>query len=241
MTLTASSRKTNLRYPHLARGAVPVRLIVGLLVIGLGIIFLAGNLGILDKHAPLRFFWPVAFMALGAGLLFEPGSRRRIWGWIWIAVGAWMLAHRLEWINVDVLGVLFPVALLIVGARLVTRAVQVQSGAIHKPQTRINAILSGHETRAVPSPFKEAEVVAVMGGIKLDFTQTQMEGDAATLDITVVMGGLEVNAPPDWNVVNQVLPLLGAAEDKRRPSAVVPTKTLTIRGTVLMGGIEIKN
>jgi hypothetical protein len=71
--------------------------------------------------------------------------------------------------------------------------------------------------------------------------QTQMDGDQATLDVTVVMGGIELYVPPDWNVIIQALPLLGAAVDKRRPSTVVPTKTLTVRGTILMGGLEVKN
>jgi predicted membrane protein len=103
------------------------------------------------------------------------------------------------------------------------------------------ACMSGHETRSVTSPFKEAEATAIMGGIKLDFANVTMDGDQATLDVTIIMGGIDLYVPPDWNVNIQALPLLGAAVDKRRPSNVVPTKTLTIRGTILMGGLEIKN
>ena len=226
---------------RVARGAVSLRLVIGLLIIGLGAIFLASNLGFLDAHRPLRFFLPLACLAIGLSLIVEQGGRRRSWGWIWVGVGIWSFAYQQAWIDVDFWDVVFPTILLFVGARLVTRAVQVQNGTMNKPQTRVYAFLSGHETRSVPSPFKEAEVVAVMGGIKLDLTHVQMQGDSATLDVTVVMGGVEIYAPPDWNMINQVLPLLGAAEDKRRPTAVVPTKTLTVRGTVLMGGLEIKN
>lgn len=223
------------------KGEISVRLVVGLLIIGLGAIFLASNLGLLDAHTPLRYFWPLAFIALGVSLLIEPGRARRNWGWIWIGVGLWIFADIQNWIQVGIWDIAFPALLLVLGARLVTRALRVQSGSNDKAQTSFAVFLSAHEARSVPSPFKEAEVTAIMGGIKLDLTQTQLEGDTATLDVTVVMGGLEIYAPSDWIVTNQVLPLLGAAEDKRRPVATTSNKTLIVRGTVLMGGLEIKN
>jgi predicted membrane protein len=223
------------------KGEVSVRLVIGLLIIGLGGIFLASNLGLMDANTPLRFFWPLAFIALGVSLLVERGHRRRAWGWIWIAVGVWIFADLQNWIDISLWDIAFPALLMIVGARLVTRALRIQSGDHTKPQTRIYAFMSGHEARSVPNPFKEAEVLAIMGGVKLDLTQAQLEGDTATLDVTVVMGGLEIYAPPEWIVNNQVLPLLGASEDKRRPVATQSNKTLIVRGTVLMGGVEIKS
>jgi predicted membrane protein len=223
------------------KGEISVRQVVGLLIIGLGAIFLASNLGLLDAHTPLRYFWPLAFIALGVSLLIEPGRPRRNWGWVWIAVGAWIFLDIQNWIRVGIWDIAFPALLLVLGARLVTRALRVQSGQNDKAQTSFTAFMSGHEARSVPSPFKEAEVTAIMGGIKLDLTQAQLEGDTATLDVTVVMGGLEIYAPSDWIVNNQVLPLLGAAEDKRRPVAAMSNKTLIVRGTVLMGGLEIKS
>jgi len=222
-------------------GQISMRLLIGLLIIGFGAILLASNLGLLDAHTPLRYFWPLAFVVLGVSLLIEPGRTRRNWGWVWIGVGFWIFADIQNWIRIDIWDVAFPALLLVLGARLVTRALRVQSGRNDKAQTNFTAFMSGHEARSVPSPFKEAEITAIMGGIKLDLTQAQLEGDTATLDVTVVMGGLEIYAPSDWIVTNQVLPLLGAAEDKRRPVAATTNKTLIVRGTVLMGGLEIKN
>jgi len=47
--------------------------------------------------------------------------------------------------------------------------------------------------------------------------------------------------PPDWTVTSKVTTLLGGFVDKRRPTSVVPTKTLIVQGMVVMGGIEVKN
>jgi hypothetical protein len=42
-------------------------------------------------------------------------------------------------------------------------------------------------------------------------------------------------------VTSEVTTLLAGFIDKRRPTSVVPTKTLIIKGMVVMSGVEIKN
>jgi predicted membrane protein len=223
-------------------GNASPRLVIGLLLIGLGAVFLASNLGLIEDQRPLRFFWPLAFLSLGVTLLTDRSeTSRRYWAWIFIGIGVWGFAHRLGWISVGVMSVIVPGILLLVGARLVSRSLRPQDSADAQQRSRLFACMSGHETRSVVSPFKEAEATAVMGGIKMDFHNVTMDGDQATLDVTIIMGGIDLYVPPDWNVNIQALPLLGAAIDKRRPSNVVPTKTLTIRGTILMGGLEVKS
>jgi hypothetical protein len=37
------------------------------------------------------------------------------------------------------------------------------------------------------------------------------------------------------------MPLMGAYEDKTRPSSAAVTRRLVVRGVVVMGGVEIKN
>lgn len=57
------------------------------------------------------------------------------------------------------------------------------------------------------------------------------------------MGGYDVMVPATWKVVLNVDAFLGAAEDKRRGSG--PTAegqpALEIRGSVIMGSIEVKS
>jgi hypothetical protein len=52
---------------------------------------------------------------------------------------------------------------------------------------------------------------------------------------------MEIYVPRDWTVVSKVTTLMGGFIDKRRPTTVLPTKTVIISGLVLMGGIEIKS
>jgi hypothetical protein len=103
------------------------------------------------------------------------------------------------------------------------------------------AMLSGHELRPVSRPFRGADLNAIMGGIKLDLTSARMEGDNAVIEVFAFWGGVELFVPPDWTVTSEVTTLLAGFIDKRRPTTVVPTKHLIIKGMVVMAGVEIKN
>lgn len=103
------------------------------------------------------------------------------------------------------------------------------------------AMLSGHELRPVSRPFRGADLNAIMGGIKLDLSSARMEGDSAVIEVFAFWGGVEIYVPPDWTVTSEVTTLLAGFIDKRRPTTVVPTKHLVIKGMVVMAGVEIKN
>jgi hypothetical protein len=107
-------------------------------------------------------------------------------------------------------------------------------------------VLSGSELKPSTQAMERAELFALMGGVKLDLYDTQLLNDTATINVAACMGGIEILVPSEWTVVSNVLPLMGAFIDKRRPAAattmaVTTKKTLTINGFVLMGGIEVKN
>jgi len=236
------------------RGSVTARLAVGLVILALGIVYLADAVGIMSTSEPRRFFWPAVFIAIGVTVLIEKKSAHsQYWACGWLAAGFIDFAYQVYWIpfgitNLITPKLIFPLILLAIGARLVQRAVTAQDSAAPSDgarsgggQTRIFALLSGSERRTFAQPLKNAEVIAIMSGVKLDLTNAVFEGDRATLNVTAVMGGIEVFAPSEWSIVSDVTPILGAYVDKRLPTATLPTKTLFIDGMVLMGGVEVKN
>jgi predicted membrane protein len=224
------------------------RLVVGLVIVALGILLLADNLDLVNARRVLRYIWPLALVAIGVVMVRRPDTRRsRAWGWVFITVGIWIFLGRLGWIGVSVWDLLVPGVLLFLGGMLVWRAlsgppkeIQVE-GAEHTEFVRAFACMSGVELRPVSRPFRGADLTAVMGGIKLDLSDARMEGETATLDLFAFWGGVEIYVPPDWTVTSKVTTLLGGYIDKRRPTSVVPTKTLILRGMIVMSGIEVKN
>jgi predicted membrane protein len=104
------------------------------------------------------------------------------------------------------------------------------------------ALLSGIKRRWGKSAFRGAEVTAFMGGCELDLRDALMSsGELAVVDVFVIMGGVNIFVPPNWTVSQEVVPLLGGVHDKTRSVPSNPAQHLLVRGTVVMGGVEISS
>lgn len=234
--------------PERERGAIPVRLVLGLLIAALGAIVLAGNLGWIESHDLLPWFWPAALAAVGVTILLQPAPcPGRWWGAIWLVAAGWILADRQGWVTVDFWAVFFPAVLILFGARLVLRTFawrtprHAGASADSEPIVRAFAVMSGNERRSSTTAFRGAELTAFMGGVVLDLTGARMAGPEATIDVLAFWGGIEIRVPPDWAVESRVVPLMGGFEDKSRPAAAAPERRLVLRGFAVMGGVEVKN
>lgn len=230
------------------------RLLVGIWIIAMGAIFLAGNLGLIDSRYVFRLFWPLLLVMVGTGMVTQHNGRRaNRWGWVFITIGIWIFADKIGWVDINFWQIAFPVALLALGGMLVWRAfnaprTELPGGAMpdgaaddRAEFVRSFAVMSGTELRPVSRPFRGADLSAVMAGIKLDLTDARMDGDSAAIEVFAFWGGIEIHVPPDWTVTSRVATLMGGFIDKRRPTSTVPAKTLVISGFVVMSGIEVKN
>jgi predicted membrane protein len=104
------------------------------------------------------------------------------------------------------------------------------------------ALLSSSKRRWGKSTFRGADATAFMGGCELDLRDALMSsGELAVVDVFVLMGGVNIFVPPNWTVSQEVVPLLGGVHDKTRSVPSNPAQHLLVRGTVVMGGVEISN
>lgn len=238
-------------HEHNHQDLFSARLVVGLIIVGVGLSLLADNLGFISARYVLRNIWPLALVVVGVTMLRRSNEpRRQRVGWVLVGVGAWIFADKVGWIDVSLWQLLVPGLFLFVGGTLIWRAFsgppkEPEPGTAttedHAEYIRSFALMSGCELRPVSRPFRGADLNAVMGGIKLDLTDARMEGDTATIDVFAFWGGIEIFVPPDWTVTSKVTTLMGGFIDKRRPTSVLPTRTLVVRGMVVMSGIEVKN
>jgi hypothetical protein len=106
---------------------------------------------------------------------------------------------------------------------------------------RTSAILGGRQHRNEFETFVGGEVTAFMGGVELDFTGSTMSGNETELELFVVMGGVDLRIPGDWVIVDEVGIVMGGIEDKTRRPDVATAKRLVLSGSVLMGGLNIRN
>jgi predicted membrane protein len=112
-------------------------------------------------------------------------------------------------------------------------------------ETELNdfALFGGGHRVVRSSDFRGGSVTAIAGGFDIDLREAQIAGDGARIEVFALMGGVGFRVPESWNVVFDVLPLLGGTGQRTRAPRVgeAPLKTLTISGVVIMGGIDIKN
>jgi predicted membrane protein len=101
------------------------------------------------------------------------------------------------------------------------------------------AVLGGVERTNNSQNFRSGEASAFMGGVNIDLRDATMEGSEATIHVSAVMGGIDLRVPRNWTVVNHVTPVMGGVDDRTNSSD--SHKRLIIEGTVMMGGLDIRN
>ncbi len=218
------------------------RLVLGLAIVAFGSLLLLDNLGVIDAQPVFRFFFPTVLLLVGAAVLAQ-GS---IWGWVWILGGGWVLAEKLDLVQVDFFQLFLPAVLVLIGGSLVLRTF---SRPRAKPPgaedagsfVRAFAVMSGNERRSVSATFRGGDLAAFMGGVALDLRQAKTLPEGAVLDTFAFWGGIEIKIPETWQVRSEVIPLMGGFEDKTRPKQGAAEGTLLIRGFAIMGGVEVSN
>ena len=227
------------------------RVVFGAFIVVVGLFALLDNLHLFDSHL-VQPYWPLVFVALGGlrmsntrrpnNLLFSGGL---------IAVGVGMTLQNLglfhfEWRQ------LWPLALIWLGLSVITRGFVVRGDVTcrtapgqreerveHGSRVDASATMSGIVLKNDSQEFSGGEINAVMGAVELDLRGAAIATEAV-LQLSIVMGGVEIKVPREWSVVVNGSPLLGGMEDKTIPP-MSPGKRLVIEGSVIMGGVEITN
>lgn len=231
--------------PH-ARG-VTSQVVLGVLVIALGLLFLLDNLGIVDMHRAFSF-WPMVFVIVGTVKLCDTRTQGgTLLGAGLIGFGVLLMLDRMDIIDFSWRTV-WPLVLIGMGGFLVYKALRgrrtaaaggVRHGVAQDELLDITAVLSGFERRVTTPDFRGGEVTAVMGGCTLDMRGSSIAGEAV-INVFAFWGGVTIKCPPDWVIVLEGTPILGAFEEK----TVAPPndgKRLVIRGYAIMGGVEVRN
>ena len=230
------------------------RLWSGVILIVLGVLFLLDRLHLIRFGEFLETWWPSVFILLG---LWQISTRRylRIGGPLfWILLGVLLQVSKLELFPWWDFGQLWPVLLIFVGVWLLVSRLSASAcavtlaGADSKQDSGevvdAFAFWSGVKRAVNTKGFRGGEATAVMGGIELDLRGAELAPGEQRLNLTAIMGGIEVRVPTHWPVSVQGTPLMGGIEDKRQPSSPAPDSAaggrLTIHAFALFGGIEVR-
>ncbi len=233
------------------------RTIMGLLIVALGVMFLLDTTSALGADTKVfGTYWPVLLIGWGLSGIISSGFRFRLWPTTVLIIGVVSLLSNLNLWSWNV-GQLWPVILVIVGlalafnwrgrgtrgsgwfARRKTRDTGQETG---NGEVRASHIFGGGKERVTSQDFTGGELSAIFGGMEIDLREAGFAGGKATIDATVLCGGIEFRVPKNWTVNLQVTTLLGGTENRhQQPSPEDSLGELTITGTVVCGGIEVKD
>jgi hypothetical protein len=124
-------------------------------------------------------------------------------------------------------------------------ATSANTNEAHTTAHFINArgILGGVNQNISSKNITGGDITVIMGGAELNFMEADIKAPIV-MNLTLLMGGATLIIPSHWKVINEVTAIIGGIED-RRMGANVHTgsteKIITLKGTTIMGGIEIKS
>ena len=221
------------------------RLLVGILIIGIGALLLLGNLHILEIGNIWRF-WPALLLVAGINMLIRsrlgPGSEG---GVVLTLVGAAFLLRNMGLLDWRIRQ-LWPLLLILLGIMLVLTSFR-RTAPPRGPETSSNpslnlfTMLGGVDHKNNSTSFRGGEATAVMGGVDIDLREASITDEAAEINCFAFMGGIEIKVPKDWSVVIKGTPIMGYFGDTSKPDSTAVSKRLTVKGQVFMGSVEVVN
>ena len=118
-------------------------------------------------------------------------------------------------------------------------AVNYSSDAAEEEDWIVN-IMGGSDRSGHWSVPKKLNIVSIMGGSTVDFTDAQFSTPNVTINTVAIMGGDTIYVPENVNVICKVFCLMGGIDNKAPSIANRNAPTITITGFALFGGSTIK-
>lgn len=226
------------------------QIVLGLIIVIVGVLFTLDNLDLIYARDYLRY-WPALLVVYGVVKMLNPErSGGRFWGLVLTFVGAALLIDKLYLLDFR-LWDFWPLILVGLGATMILRTKQT---GFHSPEHRLDtkaidsdsivnasAFLGGSRRNVHSKDFQGGELTAVMGGCEIDLRNAAIAKGPAVFNVFAFWGGIEIKVPQSWEVSFEGTPVLGGYDDKTFHQSGEAQQRLIIRGTIVMGGVEVRN
>ncbi|MCR4425923.1 MAG: cell wall-active antibiotics response protein [Firmicutes bacterium] len=228
-------------------------MVMGIVIAVIGIVLLLNNFGAtrIDVGEFIESYWPLILVLWGLSVILQPREERGggdVGAWIVLIIGLLLLGRTTGFYRFDlrwVWGVFWPVVIILIGLNLLRSSTT-------RGDTRWG-VMSVTELKNDGWELKDGAYVAFMGGVNMDLTVADIPDREVFLDLTAVMGGMDIKAPRDLAIECEGTAVLGGVDffrestggviSSRRFSQRGPEgspKKVIIRCRAIMGGIEIK-
>lgn len=212
------------------------RILWGLVLLALGGVLLADQLGGAEAGAVIATWWPAVILAAGVLRLVDR-PRDMSGAGVLLIVGAVLLVWRLGWFD---LTVVIPVALIAGGLWVLVRRPRDAGAALggDRPLDLV-AVFGARDVRVTGDRFTGGKATAVFGGVELDLRGALLGTEGARLELVAVLGGVDVVLPLGWDVRISGPAILGGTDDRTLPAAAGAPR-LEVAATAVLGGVTVK-
>lgn len=234
--------------PHHVDGSAAVldfgRLLLGVTVVALGVLFLLDSAGALDAGRAIGHWWPLLIVAAGVFTLAErPPSMVR--GAVLTGAGVLLLLFTTDLVEGNGWDYLWPALIILAGVGIAARwpGRTIAAGAREEDVVRATAVFGGPKIVSTSQRFQGAWLTAIFGGVTLDLRGARPAPDGASVNATAAFGGIDILVPQGWQISVRSTPIFGGLDDKtdhsQPPDPDAPM--LHVDALTAFGGVAIKH
>ncbi|MCG5103239.1 LiaF transmembrane domain-containing protein [Oceanobacillus alkalisoli] len=215
------------------------RIWLGVLFLLFGLGFLLHQAKIIDLSQLFSNWWPLLLMMIGMVLLISRKHSSASSGLLFLLIGLLFLMNR--WFDLNLKAYILPLLFIIIGIVIIFTRIKREKNIHIADDLDTFVLFSGADINSQSQTFQGGTVTTILGGAEIDLRDAQII-DGASIDLTTVLGGVELKVPDDVQVEIYGIPILGGWEDKtrvRRQTEEVPV--LKVNCLTILGGVEIRN
>lgn len=209
-----------------------------MLIVLAGVFLLLSNIGVVAFSDFIGTWWPLFVVAAGL-VAFINNMRSWIFPLLIVAAGVLLQLDKLAVIEVNTWQVIWPIAIIAIGISITVdrfKGANTNNAGRHS----ITAFMGGSEEKNNSQDYKGGKISAILGGTSLDLRKAVIKKDAY-IEVLAIMGGAEIFVPEGVVVEKSMTHILGGTEDKTNAPSSKNAPVLHLVGTLVMGGVEIKN
>ena len=219
-------------------------ILLGVLLIGLGVVFAVNSLGIAEIDIFFDGWWTLFIIIPSVcGVISDRDKTGAIIG---LVIGAALLLSAQGIIDFSmILKLVFPIILVTAGVSIIFKGFFKKAKENSelppsvKPVREYAATFSGQDIKFDGEVFEGAELTAAFGGIKCDLRGAVIAEDVV-INATATFGGIDILVPDGVNVKIRSSALFGGVSDKKKRVNIDGAKTLYINADAVFGGVDVK-
>jgi len=216
------------------------RLIIGAFIVLLGTGLLLDQTGLSNEFRIDWLFsnlWPLFLLILGVSFLVRNNV---VPGIILTFLGVSFLSSSLfDW---NVWGLIWPMFIIGAGLMVLFRGNLAGVNKIKASGRKVDAsaIFWGADKKISSENYEGGDINCIFGGVEYDLSHVKVADKGAVLNVNLIFGGIEIRVPQNIEIINNVSAVAAGVEDQTSVTDK-PAGTITLTGSALFGGLEVKN